>query len=1011
MMKKGEEYKGFMVIDVVDVPDASSKGIYLIHKRTGMEIFHLLNDDEENLFAFAFRTPASDSSGVAHVLEHSVLCGSEHYPLRDVFTRLQNQNITTYLNAYTSSDRTVFPCSTTVKKEYFNLMSVYGDAVFFPLLTSEIFMQECHRLELDENGKPCRQGVVYNEMKGNYSSFDGVADSYIEKTLLEGTNYKLDSGGDPMDIPSLTVQKVRAFHKKHYCPANCMLFLYGNIPTEEQLLFIDKNFLQHFSSGGKKISLPKADFSTPVKPYVKEKGPASEQSRNDASVSVCAWRVGNGMDKENASVFPLEIMFLGDVLWGDDCAPVSKALLESKLGQDIAPQSGESLQSRYAIMSIGLRGVEQKDARQMQKLINETLKSICRNGIKKEDIDRTCMTFDFSNREIKRFQGPYSLVLLRRCLRGWTYGANPWETLLIRENFKGIKEKALTDSSYIPDLIEKYLLSNKNSSLIYVEPSISWSRQREKKEAALVRRDFSAVGKEAVLKALKKMHNAQNSPITEKENNLLPRVRLSDLSAKIEPITTKVTEVSGVPLFVNKEQTNGIVYADVAFPVDTLPAGEYKYLSVLASSCTQVGWGNLSWDNAVSLLQRTTGGFGSYLRTSSVPYCSQSLIKEKNYVGRDWLIFHFKVLEEQTEQAFNLLADCLTKTAFKDSRRLKDIVLADYNNLASSVVPNAHWYAMMRSCSLLNRSSAIQEIWDGLSGLFNLRDLSKQSAKSLGSHLLNLFLRIQKGGAVLHVTASASGISRVKKILPEFIKKTALTSPKKRYANKDSDFYALTELPCARNSAPLKKSSYAAVSSNYSDIDEVFVIPGTVGFAATSVQSSAFDTKECIADEVFMHCTENTDLWKRIRTVGGAYGVMVSTISDAGATRFMTYRDPHPFESLQAFRECLENSKEKVFSEDEVEKSITGTYSYEIEPRTPSGKGATGFLWGLYGLSNAQKARRVRRLLSITPKDIHNASVRYANTKKGGKTVVLCNESLLKSKNAENSGKIIKIPL
>ena len=242
-LKIGNVYKNFKVLNIFELKDYHSKAINLIHIRTGLQILHLLNDDTENLFAFAFRTPNDKSNGAAHILEHSVLCGSENYPIKDPFTQLSNQSVKTYLNAATYPDRTVFPASSMVKSDYYNLMSVYGDAVFFPKLTKEIFLQEAHRLTVDENNVPSIQGVVYNEMKGSYASFESVCYDENVKSLMNGSIYQKDSGGDPIDIPSITYQELIDFHNKWYRPDNCFVFLYGNIPTLEQLDFIQEKFL------------------------------------------------------------------------------------------------------------------------------------------------------------------------------------------------------------------------------------------------------------------------------------------------------------------------------------------------------------------------------------------------------------------------------------------------------------------------------------------------------------------------------------------------------------------------------------------------------------------------------------------------------------------------------------------------------------------------------------------------------------------------------------------------
>ena len=377
MMKKGEVYKDFTVLDVVSIDDCASKGIWLKHNRTGLEVFHILNNDEENLFAFSFCTPAQDNMGTAHVLEHSVLCGSQKYPIKDPFIRLANQSVNTYLNAYTASDRTVFLASSTVKADFFNLFSVYADAVFFPLLKPEIFLQECHRLELDKNGKPSIQGVVYNEMKGNYSSFENIASEICSNVLFSDTNYAFDSGGDPLEIPKLTLSKLRAFHKKYYCPANCRLFLYGNIPTREQLDLLDKEVLYRIRNAGSKAVIPLRKKENSVKEFVRAFGPADENSKDAKSLVTLVWQTGDGT--EDRSSFSVKNMFLAELLWGDDCAPVSKALLESGLGEEIAPQSGCSCSRLYSQLSCGLRGVEVKNAKRVQKVILKTLEDLCKN--------------------------------------------------------------------------------------------------------------------------------------------------------------------------------------------------------------------------------------------------------------------------------------------------------------------------------------------------------------------------------------------------------------------------------------------------------------------------------------------------------------------------------------------------------------------------------------------------------------------------------------------------------
>lgn len=1002
MMKVGDKYEGFTVTEIVDVPDCASKGIYLKHQRTGLEVFHLLNDDPENLFAFAFRTPSADSTGVAHVLEHSVLCGSAKYPLRDAFIRLSNQNISTYLNAFTACDRTVFPSSTVIKKEYFNLMSVYGDAVFFPLLKPEVFLQECHRIEFDAKGKPTLQGVVYNEMKGNYSSFDGVAGDEIESVLLETSSYAKDSGGDPLEIPNLTLKKLKAFHKKYYCPANCLLFLYGNIPTEEQLSFVNKEILSRIKSAGKKAKLSSIDYAVPIPHRVKRYGPSASDGSDGKTVVACAWQIGRGVEKEDGALFPMELMFLDELIFGDDCAPVAKALLDSQLGESIAPQSGMGIQSRYPTMTIALQGADVKDAKKIEKLVFQSLENLCKNGIPKDDIDRACMTFDFSNREIKRFQGPYSLVLMRKTLRAWTYGIKAHVPLLARETFAKIKERLNSDPNYLPSLIRKYLLENERYSLVSVEPSESWSKKRTQAEKKIIAERVKSLGKEEILRLQNKLSSFQNYVPTKEEEEILPRLSVSEIEKKIDKSPLKKTLFNGINLFSTEINTNGIIYAQVAFPVDTLPASEYPYIPLLASACTEVGYGNMSWHEAQSKVQKITGGFGSHPRTAAVPECSYHLIEEKEYVGREWLVFTFKALEENMEQSFDLLYDFLTKTDFHDTKRLKDIIDSDCNGLFSSVVPHAHWFMSTRTTCKLSRNCAVREIWDGIRSLYFLKEISKENIKKLASHLDSLLKKIRKGGAVINLTADKACLNKAKKLLPAFIEKAEIVPLKKRFPNKDKDFYALTEIPSEFVKETGKKNPLC---------DELFLAPGTVAYASSAIKSSSYGTKECVAEDLYAHNLENGDLWKKIRVQGGAYGVYFSSVSDNNMTRFMTYRDPKPFDSLKSFYEALENSSGREFESSEVEKCITGCYSYDLEPLSPSSRGGLAFLRELYGVKDATRAKRMKWMLSITSKDLKKASISLGKHEKVGINAVLCGKELFDTNFSENSGKIIKIPL
>ncbi len=994
-MKRHDVYKGFEVQDVFKIPYYDSEGIFLRHKKSGLEVFHILNNDEENLFAFAFRTPCKDSTGAAHIIEHSVLCGSKNFPIKDPFLKLRNQSINTYLNAYTAKDRTVFPASSLIKEDYFNLMSVYADAVFFPILNAETFLQEGWRIETDKNNQPVIQGVVFNEMKGNYSSFNSVATDAVLNASVIGTGYENDSGGDPLKIPSLSYSQFKEFHKKYYCTANCLVFLYGNIPTEEQLDFIDENVIRNVESYGEKYSFASENSSVKMKRRIDAFGPAQDSKTTTAVV----WKIGDSAENENLFSLPMEISFLSELLLGNDSAPVIKLLLNRFKECDIAPQTGCSINSRFFSVAIGVNGLKSDQAKEFQMCIDEAMRLLVEDGIKEEDIERSFMSFDFSIREVKRSpsHGPYSLVLLKRVLRFWTYGANLKKSLSFIESFEQIKQKIKQEPDYLKNLIRKFFVENKNKTLVTVSPSEKWSFDRAEKERKLAARLYKKIGKKNVSLLLEKLRSFQ---CAQENENLIPSVNIDGLKNPAEKIETRKTLCGKIPFYVNKEACNGIVYASVSFPVDRLDPADYKFLPLLSSCISGLGTKKMSWEETVSVSDRIMGDFGAYIRSANVPaYSKTAAVENPLIIGREWLVLHFKFIEEKSMQAFEFVREIISSIDFSDKERIKTIVNGLCSSLNAAVVPGGHYFAMLRACRLLNRACAVQEIKDGLSSVFAINEIKKMSLSDISEKLESVYKKIIKSGALFHVTAGDSGILAAKKGFSFLAKNLCLEFPKPKKKISDREFFRQTELSgknsCAQNPC----------------VDELFIVPGNTGFASAVVKSSGENEKKIMADTVLSHLLETSDLWKQVRTAGGAYGVFLSVQSSSGATCFATYRDPRPFESLGYFSEKLPLLEKDEFSFDDIKKAVAGVYSDEIEPYTPAMRGGTGLMRCLYGISLSLDKIRIKNLLSLKRIDIEKSVCRYKNAVFLGNKVAICGKDMVSDKIKKMSGKIIEIAL
>ncbi|MBQ0039839.1 MAG: insulinase family protein [Treponema sp.] len=994
-MKKNQIYKGFKVIDVIDVEDLDSKGIYLRHEKSGMEVFHLLNNDRENLFAFAFRTPPQDSTGAAHVLEHSVLCGSRKYPAKDPFLQLAKQSINTYLNAFTASDRTVFPSSSLIKADYFNIMSVYADAVFFPLLRKETFLQECWRPEPDAKGKPSIQGVVFNEMKGNYASFNGVAGDVVFENLVPGSIYDNDSGGDPLVIPSLTVEKLRAFHKKYYCTNNCLVFLYGDIPTEEQLDFLDANVLSKVKSYGKKTVIKDPGVKKPIK-NCRGFAPADEDAKSDDGVTLAmSWRLGKNItDSANVSC---EILMLSDLLLGSDSAPMRRALLKKFPKSAVSPLSGPSTTSWHNFFTIAFSEMKENQKQEFRQTIEDVLEDLCRKGYSQDDIDRALMDFEIKNLEVKRSigGGPYSLSVLRQVLRGWTYGMEPWKFIDIRGETEAFKENLAADKDYLKKITRKYFLDNDQDSLCVIVPSGEYTKKRNAEEESMAKKIAAKKSSDEIQKDLLSMEKYQKS---ENSQCVIPSVSVADLEVVDDGIKVKKSMVNGVPLQTCEEPCNGVVYASLDFPVDVLAPEDFLYLPLLEETLTDMGWGGLSWEETSAKADKITGYFTAGIRRAPVADCNRKYVADNPLIaGREWLSIRVKFLEDKMDEVLSLIEDCISGVDFSDTKRLKTIICGAYSGLASNIVPHAHYYATMRTMRTISRFTAINEIMDGITCLETFSRLRKAKTSEVSERLRKMFSKIRSSGCVMHVTADRKGLALARKRFAVLAENLHLTYPKAPRKTKLSEFLKLSEVKGVKG-----KSSTPAV-------DEVFLIPGDIGFACCAVESSAYGTKEHVEDMVVAHTLEKSELWNKVRMAGGAYGVFMSVNGDLNTTRFGSYRDPKPFESLETFRLVLEGLDGREMKQSEIDHSICGVYADDIEPMTPQSKGGCGMMRAMYGGSSSACNRTTARLLKVDEKGAARSRRRYRNAKKKGSTVVFCGKSMVSSEIREKCGNIVKL--
>ena len=985
-MIQGQTLHGFEILEIRDLPELKAQGIFARHLVTGLEVYHIFNDDEENLFAYAFMTPPEDSTGVAHILEHSVLCGSKNYPLKDPFLVLAKQSVKTFLNAMTFPDKTVYPASSMVEADYFNLMSVYGDAVFFPLLDEWIFRQEGHRFEFDDEGKVSIQGVVFNEMRGNYSSFDSIAGDWSLRSLLEGTPYAHDSGGDPTDIPALTPEQFKAFHTKYYHPVNCRVFLCGNISTERQLELLQNKFLVSFDSAEKPVLVESVKpFSEPL--VFEVPAPAGEEKDFSKATVMINWLLSDSTD----TVALMEANLVSEILLGHDGAPLSRLLLDSGLGEDLSPSSGLETEIKHICFTIGLRGVERGKAAEVEHLVLQILEKLALEGIPQEDIETAVRSIDFSNREIRRSGGPFALTLMRRSLRGWIHGFGPEATLRYVPAFEEVKRRLETRPLYIQGLLSAWFLQNVHRALVTVYPDSLYEKNMEDQLSARIRVFESGLtenSKAQFLASQKDFFARQKESDSPEMLKRIPHISKKDLPVAADRIGTKFLLSGSVPVMLHEQPTNGIAYADFALPVDILESGDYLLLPFFASTLTSMGLDGLSWAEVSSLSARLTGGLGTMLFSSSaVPGTILPEPLDSGIAGRDFLIMRVKMLEELSGETVDLVFRFLQKAVFSDTKRLGDLLLEYRNDLDSSLAPGGNQYAVSRAAASTGRSKAVDEIWNGLTQIRYIRALADKVKSpgfldQLSARLASLRDCLLSSGMIVNLTGTAPILEKLMAALAAHT--DSFTSPVSPAKTEEAEFFALSSVVSGGD------SSLELTSASLQ-----------VGFAAAVLPSPIFGTADQPVDIVFGHWLASGLLWEKVRTAGGAYGAFAYPDSLEDIFVLSTYRDPSPLKSLEVFRESLELAAQTPIDEMSLEKTITGCYSREIQPRSPSDKGFTAFIRVLYGITDEIRQKKIQRLIAVSGEDMQACAQRLLRDWPFVKAAVLAGK-----KHAKDSSKI-----
>ncbi|HEY7299321.1 MAG TPA: insulinase family protein [Xanthobacteraceae bacterium] len=963
---------GFDLLREQSLPEINSTARHYRHRKTGAELLSLINGDENKVFGVSFATPPSDSTGVAHILEHSVLCGSRKYPIKEPFVELMKSSLNTFLNAMTFPDKTCYPVASQNVRDFYNLIDVYLDAVFFPRLTPQIFQQEGWHYELDKPDAPLTyKGVVFNEMKGNYSSPDSLLSEFSQRSLYPDITYGVDSGGDPKHIPYLNFEQLKAFHERYYHPSNAKLFFYGDDDPDERLRLIDAR-LNEFDRIEVDARIPlQPRFRAPK--HLTHSFPAGQPERAPGGAAREAMLTVNWMLDEPADIeSALALNILEEILIGTPAAPLYKALIDSGLGEALA---GRGLDDglRQPMFSIGLKGIDLADAEKIERLIADTLGALAKDGIDPLTVEAALNTVEFRLRENNTGAFPRGIAFMLRALQLWLHGRDPLLPLAFERPLAAVKAKLAGDKRYFEALLQRNLIENLHRTVLLLKPDRQLGERDAQEERARLEAVRAGLGEEerrALAEATATLRRMQEEPDPPEALATIPTLKLSDLPRRNKVIPCEVTSVAHTRVLYHDLPTNGVVYLDLGFDLHGLAPELLAYVTLFSRALLETGAGNDDFVRLSQRIGRSTGGIR--------PQRWSSTVKGRE-TATAWLTLRGKALPGQTAELLAILRDVLERARLDDRARLQQLVLEEKASLESRLVPAGSSYVDRRLRAALHESDWAEEQMGGVSYLLFLRRLADEftsgweklhgALERIRSTLLN------RAAMICNVTAEAAHWAQIKPELADF----------------------LAALPqAAVEPAPWRLAN--GVRS------EGLIMPTTVNYVGKGADLYREGVRPSGTHLVTRRYLRTTWLWEKIRVQGGAYGGQCMFDRYSGGFTFVSYRDPNLIATLDTYDRTADFLRNADLNETELTRNIIGTIGEVDFYRLPDAKGFASMQRYLIGDTDEARQRMREEILSTTAADVRQFGDAMAAVAAHGRVVVLGSEQAIEAANTERPG-------
>lgn len=956
----GSVYNGFKLLEKREIDEINSIGMVFEHEKSGAKLFYLKNDDDNKVFSISFRTPPMDSTGVPHILEHSVLCGSRKFPVKEPFVELVKGSLNTFLNAFTFPDKTMYPVASTNDKDFSNLMDVYLDAVFYPNIYKypEIMMQEGWHYELDnKDAEITYKGVVYNEMKGAFSSPESILFRKISESLFPDTQYGVESGGDPDVIPELTQKQFEDFHKKYYHPSNSYICLYGDMDIIEKLKFLDEEYLKNFNriEVDSKILLQKS-FNEQKEMTIKYPILNNEKEEDKTFLSM-NFAIGKATDDDVYLAFDI----LEHLLLETPSSPLKKALIDAKIGKDVFGSfEAGMLQPMFSIV---VKNSNESEKERFKGIVIETLNKLVKEGIDKKLIEASINIKEFQLREADYHGYPKGLIYSMKSMDSWLYDENPWIHLGYENTLKKIK--SALNSRYFEDLIEKYILKNNHSSILVVKPVKGLAEEKEaytKKKMADFKQSLTAEQIEKIISDTVKLKERQVTHDSPEDLKKIPLLSIDDVDNKAKKLPLVEKSEQGIKTLFHPVFTNGIAYINMYFNTDGVKEELIPYISLLTTVLGKVSTEKYYYEDLSKEININTGG---------IRYISQAYAEQGNHEKfYPKFIVKSKVLIDNMPKLSNLLCEVIGHTKFDDYKRLKEIIQETKSRMEMIIFDRGHVVVANHLFSYFSPIGKYDDILSGLSFYKFISELEKDfdnKAEEISNKLNEVSSVIfNKSNLLLSVTLDENDYDEFKK-----------------------NFNPIYNELGNNNVNPIE------YKFEFSPKNEGLMTSGKVQFVAKAYNFIKLGYSYSGSLQVLKAIINYDYLWNQVRVQGGAYGSF-SAFQRNGNMFFTSYRDPNLDRTLKVYDEAGKYFKNFKADDRQMTKYIIGTVSDLDFPLTPSMKGERAVENYLKKVTYEDVQREREEILNTKVEDIQKFADLISEAMNQNYLCVLGNEEKIK---------------